>query len=600
MGKIKKLPPEIAQQVAAGEVVERPANIVKELLENSLDAGANVITLWIEDGGKQLIRIQDNGCGMPPDDAQLCFAAHATSKITSVDELQTVSTYGFRGEALASISSVACITLKTKEQNAKEGFFVLIESGSITDTGVTACSVGTDINIKDLFHHIPARKKFLKKAATEIRHVQQLFYANCFQFLNVHFTLFNEGRALYNCPPVKTLSERWSQLHGHEQSSSMLELQKHTYQNITIKGIISNHQVAKYDRNHMYLFVNRRWVKNQPLVRALIRGYQNVLPPGKYPTAIINITIDPLEVDSNIHPRKEEVKFLHPRRVEQQLQQAVKTTLETNVSKQISQPVQFTSFVKHEYSNAQKTNTPQSFNFDAFFDEKKNNNNPEILNQAGDLSAVVLTKAEAIRRPIKPGMTNSEVYTYIGNYNKTYILAEYKNSLLLIDQHAAHERVLYEQFAHRFESVATVTLMFPQMIACKKSDIYLLEPHLELFIKNGFTIERFDEQNLVVNATPVHVKNIAIDELIQETISWIQEYNTLPIEELYKKINHKLCAQMACKAAVKAGDNLTQEQMIELLSDLSGCDNRLTCPHGRPTLWSLDLYEIEKKFKRKI
>ncbi len=631
MSIIKQLSPHEAQKIAAGEVVERPANIVKELIENALDAQATQITLYVEDGGKKLIRIVDNGCGMSPEDAQLCFKQYATSKISSVNELESINTFGFRGEALASIAAVSKITLTTKLADAREGTKVIIHGGVMQEQTVAACTTGTDITIHNLFFNIPARQKFLKKTTTEWRHVQQLFHAFCFDYPHIHFTLFSEGKKVLNCPSIesKNSTARCAQIWEHNTAQQMLALEA-THEidtTLQIAGVISNHQHYRYDRNNIFLFVNRRWVKNQHLSRALLKGYLNVIPHGRYPAAIIHITVDPTTVDINIHPRKEEIKFLHPRRIEQLIQRAVKQTLEKNLSSQISQNVKF----QINRNPTQQATYPEPQAFKSFEQPIR------FLQQASDFAKASPDRQdERIEEPstaISPeqdrkikeneqalqsaisannfspahpecfsekNVSRDTDYKLLTQFQKTYLLIEKENGLFLVDQHAAHERILYELFSTRFDKVATVQLIFPQMISLTKLDLQTLEPHLHIFQKNGIGIEPFGTNQLRVQSTPVHLKDQSLDDLVQQVLAWIKEYQSLDQEQFFKTINEKLHAQMACKAAVKAGDVLTTEKMEQLLRDLATTPNRFTCPHGRPTGWLLSIDDIEKKFKRRL
>lgn len=655
MAKIKQLPPHEAQKIAAGEVVERPANIVKELLENAIDAGATRITVYIEDGGKQLIRIVDNGCGMDAIDAQLCFDRHATSKITHVDELETITTFGFRGEALASIASVSKITLITKEEQALEGTQIVVNAHNIIEINSIACATGTDITIHDLFFNVPARKKFLKTTQTEWRAIQLLFNAFCFDYPHIHFFLFSEGKQVLNCPVSLDLKNRTLQIWESGTANHLLELQT-TEKDISISGIISDHQYYRYDRSGIYFFVNKRWIKNQHLSNAFIKGYANVIPAGRYPVAAIHITIPSHEVDINIHPRKEEVKFLHPRRVEQLLQQAVKTTLEHNLSQHLKRDVTFKSaeqystrpqefrpfdfdmFLKNSapfltpfpfHSNGdpdvhgmgikQTSAIEDSAPFDTFLQAKtlrasgeENTTNKNELSINNKNVIIPLALSVPIGNVSKGAEINSaENYRLIGQYNTTYILVEKEDGLFLVDQHAAHERILYELFSQRFEEVATIQLLFPHIITLSPHDISTITPHLDIFTNNGIIIEQCASNQLSIESLPVHLKDQSLDDIIKTTIAWITEsFDTSPSgtlrmneqneQELKKMINNKLQAQMACKAAVKAGDILTQEKMEQLLRDLEKTANRFSCPHGRPTGWLLSLHEIEKKFKRRI
>lgn len=614
MNQIKKLLPQEAQKIAAGEVVDRPANVVKELLENAIDAGSTKITLYVEDAGKQLIRVIDNGCGMNEEDAHFCFEHHATSKITTVNDLTTLETFGFRGEALSSIASVSNVTLITKDKHSQHGIKLELESTTVINEEPVSCNAGTDITIKNIFYNVPARKKFLKKRETEWRHIITLFHAFCLDYLSVHFTLFSEDNQIINCPAADTLDTRITQLWDHNIAQNIMHLASEEHKHCTITGIISNHQYYKYDRSSIFFFVNKRWVKNQQLSRALLKGYMNVLPHGQYPAACIFITLDPAHVDINIHPRKEEVSFLHPRVIESVLQQAVKQAHENYISQQLTkknivepsaqqyptQPID--SFHSNEPSRPLQS---RSFSFQRNYDPI-----PSIVaKQTTDDTE--LQKPTTIIKPTNEELNQKAVFHHnetqnrimdysclIGQYKKTYLLLEHDDGLLIIDQHAAHERILYESFVTRFKNIATVKLIFPIMVTVGKDDLALLEPYLSLLQHNGIEIEIFGTDQLIINATPVHLQHQPLDDLVRQAIGWIVDYQQLEKEQFTKKMHEKIRAQMACKAAVKAGDILTTEQMQQLIRDLSKTSNRLTCPHGRPTSWLLHNHEIEKKFKR--
>jgi len=590
MQKIKKLSQHEAQKIAAGEVVERPANVVKELLENALDAGATHISLFIQDGGKQLIRVVDNGSGMSPEDAKICFEHHATSKILSVHDLDTITTFGFRGEALSSISSVSNVKLITKEQDATEATQLILEKGLITNTSITSAPTGTDISIENLFENVPARKKFLKKRETEWRHIQLLFQAFCLDYAHIHFKLFSENKQIINCAPSDTTKERSAQLWDHDLAPHIIPIKGENPQaSLKLHGIISDHQHMKYDRNSIFFFVNNRWVKNYQLSRALLKGYNNVLPAGRFPMAVIFIELDAHQVDINIHPRKEEVQFLHPLKIEHLITQLVKSTLEQNISKQIKQENPFF------HPPVEPFPTPQQFTTTAHIVEnfKSPFIEPLVAPKIQRQEHVLPNQAQSIVHT-----TVTHDYELLCQYKKTYILLEKEDGLLFVDQHAAHERILYEQFSKRFENIATTHLMFPQTIMLKEDDFALIEPHLNLFIENGINIEVLGNNQITITATPVHLKNASLDELVHQTIGWLKDYATIDQQELFKAVNEKLHTQMACKAAVKAGDILDRNKMQQLLDDLDRTENRFACPHGRPTMWLLHIDELEKKFRR--
>lgn len=603
MARIKQLPPHEAHKIAAGEVVERPANVVKELVENALDAGATAITIYLEDAGKKVIRIVDNGHGMDHEDAKLCFHNHATSKISSVDDLQHIATFGFRGEALSSIAAVSHITLTTKESTAKEGIALTLNEGRITKETFASSNPGTDIKVEDLFFNVPARKKFLRSSETEWRQIVTLFQALCLDYLSISFKLFNEQELVHHCPATDNITARIAQLWDHGFANAMLPINAEK-NNIRLSGAISHQHYARYDRNQIFLFINKRWIKNQHLSRALLRGYLNVLPPARYPAAFLFFELPPHEIDINIHPRKEEVQFLHPRMIETLLQETVKKTLEENLAKKIKP----------------QENVP-TFNFDRpAFDEPlfsappptttyTFNNAPPFATlsapaeQQKKMSGDFATHSTQTNIHHEANVVASESagpYQILGQLHQTYLLVEHEEGLFLVDQHAAHERILYEQFKERFNTVATTQLLFPQIITLNKDDIAVLTPHLPLIAQQGIGIELFGDQQLIIQSTPIPLKDASFDEFLRTVVGWVHEYRHVDVAEFGKLITEKLHAQMACKAAIKAGDVLSTTAMEELLKNLQKTTNRFSCPHGRPTGWLITTHEIEKKFKRKL
>ena len=472
-----------------------------------------------------------------------------------------------------------------------------------------------------------------------------MFQAFCLDYTKIHFKLFSQGSQLFNCPATPDLQQRIAQLWDHTVAQQMVGIcpknastgsartgeeesvrpesiegsPKTSYtQDIQISGIISNHTYTRYDRSALFFFVNNRWVKNYTLSKALLKGYLNVLPPDKFPLACIMINIDPAAVDINIHPRKEEVQFLNPRLVENAITVAVKSALEKHLSAQLNKPVSLNN--DSTPRTAQYSPRPDTLFMPGKLVPKLTaHTNHFELNSLEPLSKpspiapshtmmpaavqeITSTPArnELIFENTQPLQSPQTNYQIIGQFHKTYILIEQDDSLFLVDQHAAHERILYELFARRFEQVATISLMFPQIVTLTTAEIQLLEFHLDIFAINNIAVELFGANQLVVQAIPVHLKEVPMEELIRQTIGWIIEHQKLDKDLFYKKVNEKLHAQMACKAAVKAGDTLTLAQMHQLLTDLEKIENRFTCPHGRPTGWNLPLYEIEKKFKRKL
>jgi len=603
MKKIKQLPLHEAQKIAAGEVVERPANVVKELVENSIDAGAQKISIYVNDGGQSLIRIVDDGCGMSKDDALICFDHHATSKITTVDDLPSIQSFGFRGEALASISAVSHVTLMTKEADASVGIKIKRSQSKTESIKEVSCATGTDLTIEDLFFNVPARKKFLKSIPTEWRQIVQLFHAFCFDYHAIHFSLYSDDKQIYNCPPVTSFTERAAQVWDHGTSNNLITIE-YTQKNVTISGVISNHQHYRYDRNNIYFFVNRRWVKNQQLGKALMKGYMNVMPQGKFPSGVLSISVNTQEVDVNIHPRKQEVQFLHPRIVEQTLQDCVKKGLEENLSAHLKKSVQihvpehkpvFFSEPTPQFSTARFDFKPQEITIPKpLLDEPIIPHN--VVTQVKQ-SPLITPQEEPVQQQMQQDV--QEHFNIIGHYKKTYILLEKEEGLFVVDQHAAHERILYEQFRNRFGDLPTIQLLFPQVITLSQATFERIQQHFQILEQHGIGIEAFGQNQVVIQSTPVHLKQTPLHEFLQEFDALLDEHQNLPPEEWSKTLHERVHAQMACKAAVKAGDEMTPEKMRSLLQDLYKTENRFACPHGRPTGWLLNHDELERKFKRK-
>lgn len=672
MPRIKQLPPEEAQKIAAGEVIERPANVVKELIENSLDAGATRITLYIEKAGKKLIRIVDDGCGMDEIDARACFAHHATSKISTVHDLHSINTFGFRGEALSSIASVSHITLITKAVDAEYATKIELSEARILSQEKASAPNGTDISIRDILFNVPVRKKFLKTDDTEWRHILHLVHAVALSRRDIHITLYHDGKQILNCPPVTDYLARAAQLWDADLAQAMISCSA-TERGITIEGMVSDHTTYRYDRNAIYFFVNGRWIKNYTLSRALMKAYANAIPASQFPTASLMITIDPAQIDVNIHPRKEEVQFLHPKIVEQVIEVAVKSALEKRLSAILDRRVQIaprsmempfvdtppftqevhrtSSYVPYDFDPSEPAFSNAFAEFSATpirdisilpnrnpsdfakatpdkqalrhisIDNDRNTQgdpsttlrmsedqaNPEPFGSSSDSMSheqkltppFVPSSASVSRDEQTIAVSKDETaHAVLGIYDKTYIMLSTENGILFVDQHAAHERILYEQFRARFANTAIITLMFPHALTLPRETLDMLEPHLDLLNENGIHCKRQSETTLTITATPVYLKNASLKELIDEIITNISELGTTDSREIKKNLQEKVHAKMACSAAVKAGDELSPEQIQKLLSDFSKTENRSTCPHGRPTSWLLNHDDIVKKFQR--
>lgn len=617
MNKIHLLAEHEALKIAAGEVVERPAHIIKELLENALDASATKIDIHLEDAGKKLISVIDNGCGMTSDDAQLCFIKHATSKITSLEDLEELSSFGFRGEALASIAAVSKVTLRTRRHDDQLGTMIRYEQGKIIHQEATACSAGTEFEIHDLFYNMPARKKFLRHNETEINQVQNLIYATCLSNLGVHVRFYNEHKLVLNAPPVQQVQDRVSQLWGYNTAQNLTSLVHELdskNQWLALSGAVSLHTLWRYSRDRIFLFVNNRWVKDQDLSKALVKGYSNALPPGKFPIGVIFITVQPGFVDINVHPKKEEVRFLKPNTVESGLQKSVQKSLEMLITKTlIPAPVEHRvgrepniepeeNIITNFKTETLTTNTPKPtfeiplFDFPVNSNQKSNYTNTEINNFEKKIAQETIVNQATITQ--EPTKKQEVPYKIIGQLFNTYIMLEKTDEFVMIDQHAAHERILYEKWQSNFEGLANISLIFPEIIAVPGHHVPLLIKEQEIFQRLGITLEAFGSQEIIITTTPPNVAHAALKDLINEAGVFIEEHQRLDALDLRKKLYEHMHSHMACKAAVRAGDVLNSVMIQQLITDLLQSENRFQCIHGRPTMWIITKHEFEKKFRR--
>lgn len=633
MNKIKILSEKEAQKVAAGEVVERPANIVKETLENSIDAGSTQISLYIKESGKKLIRIQDNGCGMSYDDAKLCFATHATSKINSLDDLENITSFGFRGEALASISAVSKVTLKTKSVDNDLGIQIEYSQNKLISEEQISMPAGTDLEIEDLFYNIPVRKKFLKQDETEWNQILNIFQAFCLSNINIHFKLFKDDRLIINAPATEKLPERTTQLWGHNFSQNLISLisadpkhygalNKSKNDEIKFNGLISNHNFWRYGKQQIFLFVNGRYVKDIELNKALLKGYTGVLPVARFPAAFIFLNVPSDFVDINVHPKKEEVRFIKPMMVTNYLQRLIKETLDNNVkalfninknqSNQLDDPIKLTE--PQINSPWEKETCPIKTNDHFIKNDNFINNNPiltenDFYNPNQESHEFKLASNILRPRILEYEKNQTSIYNekevdtrkefkILGQFLRTYIIIQSDENLMLIDQHGAHERVIYDRITKKFENHEGTKLMFPEIIELKSNEIEQIKQALEFLLKQGIETEFFGKNQLAIKSSPPKIQNQSLKELIFEILEFIKENEKLESEIFRKKLNDKVHAQISCKSAVRSGDTLTIEEMQKIVEGLYKTENPLTCPHGRPTTWIISKNQIEKQFKR--
>lgn len=600
MANIKLLSPSEARKIAAGESIERPAHIVKELIENAIDAGSTAITLHIKQSGKQQIRIVDNGCGMDAIDARACFQPHATSKITSVDDLETIATYGFRGEALASIAAVSMVVLRTKQASDQTGVLISYTEDQLLSTETIACSVGTEIVIEDLFYNMPARKKFLKQDETEWNATQSVVDAFCFSHIGIHFKLYHNEKLVFNAPPVASVRDRAAQGWGTDMAQALIPLAHiDDRTGIAVNGFISNHQFWRYGKTHLCFFVNNRWVKNTELSKALLKGYLNVLPDGRFPAGIIFLTLNQAEIDVNIHPKKEEVRFSKPGIITTAITNAVKETLNAQITQHFvpttprtQQPYQApTSWAIPTYDNMPQ----QSALHKPFVPLETFSFEPAFLSQP---IKIVTQEQQAIITSATAGVVQKANYQVLGQVMQTYILCHHQNELIIIDQHAAHERILYERKTHYFDEAHGTQLIFPEVVTLNPMLVEHLLTAQTFFGAQGIIFDALGTHEIAVRTAPPQLRGPSLTELLTDAAHFIAQHGNLDRASFNNKFNEHMHSHMACKAAVRAGCALTQVEMEALINDLMSVDNRFICVHGRPTLWTISKTELEKKFQR--
>lgn len=604
MNNINVLSHQEAMKIAAGEVIERPAHIVKELLENSIDAESTAITIHLSQAGKSEIIITDNGTGMTPANLRKCFLQHATSKINSVNDLETINTFGFRGEALASVTAVSSVAMTTRDESHDTATKIVLNHGTIKSEETTAHQVGTTIKITNLFDEIPARKKFLKTNETELNAIVTIFQSVVLLQSHIHFKLYHNNKLLYNCPPTADHADRAAQLWGPQLAESLIPVLETTKGDLTISGSVTQAQYHRYNRNQIFTFVNNRWIKNNTIIRAVLKGYKNILPPQKYPAAFIFITLPQDKIDVNIHPKKEEIRFLNPRIVEKQIESVVTTALTDFVSEQIAvsqqTPLAESSSTESKIFDPQPVQ-PRSFSTQPFAPEpfqikpvfSTNSFNSTAQQTKTEQPQTIYQQQAATIAPEKQEALESEA-TIIGQYHKTYILIEKAGNFIMVDQHAAHERIMYEALVKNFNKIETITLLFPHVVQLTEEQIAIIEPFFHILKEHGIVAETFSKSELIIQQTPVYLKTHMLTPLIKNMITLLATEKQFDPD----KIHAHLRATIACRSSHQAGDILNQDQMRNLIKTLQKTKDNNSCPHGRPTLWVLSKKEIDKQFKR--
>lgn len=629
MGRIRVLSDHVANKIAAGEVVERPASVVKELLENSLDAGSTSIRVEIETGGRRLIRISDDGCGMLRDDAMLAFERHATSKLHDVQDLLSISTLGFRGEALPSIASVSRLLLETRSLDEDTGTRVEIAGGKIITCEEIARPQGTTLTIRDLFFNVPARKKFLRSEQTELAHIASLVTHYSLAHPDKTFELWNGAANLLHATPVETTRERVFQVFGSQILEDLIDLGTHTQmlrapnpdpddqpRRFTLRGFASRPQVQKNNRNSIFIFVNGRLIRDRLLLHALSAGYHNLMPPSSFPFALLFLNCDPAEVDVNVHPSKTEVRFRHGSLVHDFVRDSVRGQLmqsrpapsfspmpAPHVSSPPIQPgaelpfSEFTQMLQSEATDGQSFVLSQSAPPPARFDfgdthiplaEPKPTFRLKVPDTHGNFPVPEHTQAT---------MTNIGELRAMGQLHNSFIIAAGTDGLWIIDQHVAHERILFEQVLAQQAAgqVEVQQLLMPMIIQLSAEQLIEYARLAEELAASGFETEPFGNRTIAIKAAPAAIAPGDLEKALFEILEIAeQELRSVSISDIRRGI----AAGIACRAAIKINMPLDQRKMEWLLRALAATDYPMACPHGRPVALRYDTREILKAFHR--
>lgn len=573
---IRILAEEVASQIAAGEVVERPASVVKELMENSLDAGARRIEIRIANAGKALIEVADDGCGIPAGELTLAVARHATSKLSAAEDLFRIATLGFRGEALASIASVSRLTLISREQNAEMGRKIVVEGGKLIANDAAGLPVGTLVRVENLFFNVPARLKFLKSDLTEKNQITQLVSRYALAYPQIRFRLMQDEREVLLSHGKNNRREVLAQIYGNDLARQMLEVELED-EDIRVRGFISPVGISRSNRREIVFFVNGRWVQDAGLSTALIQAYHTLLMVGRYPIASIFVEMSPEMVDVNVHPAKAEVRFRDADRVFRAVQRAVKRAL-----------------LAYSPAPQLSSSTWQSRSGEAGVDPAW-----EMAYEANLAQMEVAPEPagkETVPQPVQLPVDSLPLLRVIGQVGAAYLVAEGPDGLYLIDQHAAHERVLFEKFMREAgKEIPSQALLHPQTIELPPQAAELLQTQLAVLNRWGFEVEHFGGNTFRVRRVPAILSGLDPLIIVRSLVEDFEEDET----PLQAEIEARVIARVCKRAAVKAGQILSAEEQNALVRDLERCQSPRTCPHGRPTMIHLSVDLLERQFGRR-
>ncbi len=609
MGIINVLPDHTANQIAAGEVVQRPASVVKELLENSVDAKATKVTLYIKEGGRTLIQISDNGLGMSDVDARLCWERHATSKLNVIDDLFALNTFGFRGEALASIAAVAQVEMKTKRNEDEVGTHIVIEGSQVKMQDVIAIPTGTSIAVKNLFFNVPARRNFLKSDTSEAAHIIEEFMRVALANPHISFAMHNNESEVFHVL-VGTLKQRIIALFGDKYNQNILSVNEST-QIANIYGFVGKPDFAKRTRGEQYFFVNQRFVKNSYLNHAVVGAYQDLMPTDNFPFYVLFIDVDPKTIDINVHPTKTEIKFRDEKNLYTILKAVVKRTLgQHTITPQFDfeTPSEIQHFNPNFFQRDEIPRPPEikvdpnfnPFNRDSYGNvpsstrEQSNQRHWQSLyNSDADL------KGDATHSTIQPSLGDDldievSIQKEFMQILKRYVLTSIKSGLMLIDQKAAHERILYERYLGQMEKNGGVSqqLLFPVIIQFNPADLVLFQELFHEFQSLGFVLDDFGNNQIVVNGLPAEAKNANPQQLLEGMLEFYKTYKT----DVKMDKRESVARGLSKRLGIQYGETLNREEMRNLVDELFACTMPYQTSDGKSIVKMLSGEDLERMF----
>ena len=600
MADVKLLDNNTINKIAAGEVVERPASCVKELVENSIDAGARRIEVEIQNGGKALIRVTDDGAGMSRENAALSVRRHATSKLTTVTDLQSISTLGFRGEALPTIAAVSKFTLQTRRADDELGTKITIDGGKVQDTYEVGCKIGTTVLVEDLFFNTPARLKFLKATPTEANKIHDLIVKLALSRPEIAFRFINGNRTALATPGNGNIFDTLSAIYGTELTDSLLTLNLDA-DDLKLRGYVTKPNILKSHRGWQAFIINGRVVENRTVAKAVDEAYKSLIPKTGFPLAVVTIDVPQNSIDVNVHPQKIELKFEDEGKIFKAVYRAVREAFDDKRA-------------ESEHDLTEIAAVPETLHFEEVGAEdsstvKKNKpvqKNSEPKNKLDDDLSFeqALTKASEKKKSSPPAEKNTPPqekpaleFEPIGQVARCYIVAQSGEDLYIIDQHAAHERILFDRLSNYAERVPAQGLLIHRVLKFDSREAELIEKNLAVFAELGFTMEPSGANEFRLTEVPVDAADTDAENLlrgiIEEIFAGLNE-----ADDLAKKIRQSILATTTCKAAIKAGQELNFRQMQILLNDLSKTPHPHTCPHGRPTIIKFSSSDLAKMFKR--